>query len=49
MENKEKEHKKIYQKCLRCGRVLKRQENKELGYGPSCYKKMKNKKERKLF
>lgn len=30
---------KQYEICKRCGRKLKSQESKILGYGPSCYKK----------
>lgn len=26
--------------CLICGRALKTQQSKDLGYGPVCYKKM---------
>ncbi|MCI8984772.1 MAG: hypothetical protein HFI60_02300 [Lachnospiraceae bacterium] len=26
--------------CLVCGRTLKTQQSKDLGYGPVCYKKM---------
>ena len=29
-----------YNKCLRCGRRLKTQENRERGYGDICWKKM---------
>ena len=32
---------KEYNVCLRCGRKLKNPEHRKLGYGPSCYKKMK--------
>jgi len=35
--------KKIHKYCLRCGRALKSEENKERGYGPVCWKKLKNK------
>ena len=45
----QKEPKKLYLRCLRCGKKLKKQEYKEIGYGPICYEKVKNKKERKLF
>ena len=30
-------HEKRY--CLRCGRELKSKESRQLGFGPSCYKK----------
>lgn len=29
-----------YKYCLRCGRVLKREEYETLGYGPVCLKKL---------
>lgn len=29
-----------YEYCLRCGRKLKSEKAKQLGYGPHCYKKM---------
>ena len=29
----------LYEKCLRCGRQLKTQESKELGFGKVCWKK----------
>lgn len=25
--------------CIRCGRKLKTEESRELGFGPTCYKK----------
>lgn len=28
--------------CRRCGRVLKGEKSKELGFGPNCYKIWKN-------
>ena len=31
---------KMYDYCLRCGRKLKNQKAKELGYGMVCYKKL---------
>lgn len=40
---KEKDH----NYCLRCGRRLKNKEARELGYGVTCYKKMKAEKEMK--
>lgn len=33
--------KKEFDRCLRCGRRLKSMEHRLLGYGPSCYQKMK--------
>lgn len=40
-----------HQYCLRCGRKLKSEESRELGYGTICYKKMltKNKNIKSLF
>ena len=40
--------------CKRCGRKLKKNDSKLLGYGPSCYKKVLKEqlckvKERRLF
>jgi len=32
---------KEYEFCLRCGRRLKNEEHKKLGYGPTCYKKIR--------
>ena len=32
----------IYTHCCRCGRKLRTAEAQELGFGPVCYKKMKN-------
>lgn len=26
--------------CLACGRILKSQKSKELGYGPKCYRRI---------
>ena len=37
----EKENDKQYRYCLRCGRVLKKEEAKRIGYGKVCYEKMK--------
>lgn len=28
-----------YEKCLRCGRKLKTEDSKELGFGKTCWKK----------
>ena len=33
---------KEFDRCLRCGRKLKKPEHRLLGYGPNCYKKMIN-------
>ena len=33
--NKNTKEENVY--CNRCGRLLKGQRSKELGYGPSCY------------
>lgn len=33
---------KLYEEhpvCIRCGRKLKTEESRELGFGPTCYKK----------
>lgn len=30
---------KIHEVCIRCGRKLKNEESRELGFGPTCYKK----------
>ena len=30
----------MFTKCLRCGRKLKSDKAKQLGYGESCYKKI---------
>lgn len=37
--------------CLRCGRKLRSQESRQLGYGITCYKKLttKNTKTKHLF
>lgn len=32
--------------CLRCGRVLKNKKSAERGYGPGCYKKVKQEEKR---
>lgn len=43
--------KKEYEFCLRCGRKLKSQETRMIGFGKICEKKMKTNKEKmmKLF
>lgn len=33
---------KIYEKCLRCGRKLKTEESKNLGFGKICWEKYNN-------
>lgn len=44
MENKE------YSRCLRCGRKLKNEEARKIGYGKICLKKVKkDKKIKRLF
>lgn len=40
---------KEYDRCLRCGRKLKNEEYKRIGYGPICYEKVKKVKRTKLF
>lgn len=41
---------KRYSRCLRCGKLLKNEECKQLGYGKICYKKMQvDQKKRPLF
>ena len=35
--------------CLRCGRKLKNEKAKQLGYGVICYKKIQNNKKPRLF
>lgn len=30
---------KLYEKCIRCGRKLKSDESKELGFGKVCFEK----------
>lgn len=32
---------KYHKVCLRCGRKLKSEESRKLGYGAVCYKKMR--------
>lgn len=43
MNNKE------YDKCLRCGRKLKSQENRLRGYGETCWNKVKTEQKKRLF
>jgi hypothetical protein len=43
------EEKKIYPVCRRCGRKLKTDEAKELGFGPVCLLKAKTEKRNPLF
>ena len=46
MEDKKKDH----DRCLRCGRKLKTEDARVLGYGRICYEKMqKEKKVKRLF
>ena len=40
---------KEYLFCLRCGRRLRKQEAKELGYGKICYEKMKKETRKKTL
>ena len=40
---------KLYEKCLRCGRKLKSEESKSLGYGKVCYEKSHTLIHNKLF
>ena len=39
---------KLYRYCMRCGKLLKSMEARQLGYGPICAKKMEQVK-RRLF
>lgn len=41
--------KKLYSKCVRCGRTLKSQEAQERGYGDVCWKKRLSDKQSTLF
>lgn len=41
--------KKIYPVCKRCGRKLKTDEARELGFGPVCLLKAKTEKRNPLF
>lgn len=43
------EEKKIYPVCKRCGRKLKTDEAKELGFGPVCLLKVKTEIKHPLF
>ena len=45
MEDKKKD----YNKCLRCGRKLKTDEARKIGYGKICFEKMKKEKKQRLF
>ena len=36
------EETKIVARCIRCGRKLKSEESKRIGYGPTCNKKRLN-------
>jgi len=40
---------KEYTYCLRCGRKLKNEEAKKIGYGVVCYKKIQTSKKIRLF
>ena len=40
---------KEYEYCLRCGRKLKKEEARKIGYGPVCEKKAKKLHNKKLF
>lgn len=39
----------IHNRCLRCGRRLKKEEHRKLGYGPICYEKIKINTKTRLF
>lgn len=41
--------KKEHEFCLRCGRKLKNQSARLLGYGAVCYRKIQTEKSRQLF
>ena len=41
--------KKLYNKCLRCGRKLKKEEYRKIGYGKVCLEKAKHSNTRPLF
>ena len=43
------EEKKEYTKCLRCGRKLKTEEARKIGYGRICFEKHKKEKAKRLF
>lgn len=40
---------KEYEYCLRCGRRLKKDKARKLGYGPACFKKVNKQHRYKLF
>ena len=40
---------KEFTHCLRCGRKLKNEEARKIGYGKICLEKMKTKNTKKLF
>ena len=40
---------KEYEYCLRCGRKLKSEKTRKLGYGDICFKKMKTQHKHRLF
>ena len=40
---------KYHKYCLRCGRLLKKDENKLRGYGQICWKKLKKERRKKLW
>lgn len=44
-----KEQDKLYQYCLRCGRKLKTDETRRMGYGKTCAKKALRYEQLKLF
>lgn len=50
---KEAEDLSLFTHCLRCGKFLKSEKSKKLGYGPVCYrrhlKEEKNSRMRRLF
>ena len=41
--------KQKYKYCLRCGKPLKSDESKRVGYGPLCYSKMLHESKLSLF
>ena len=43
------EEKKVYPVCKRCGRKLKTDEARELGFGPVCLLKLQTNKKHPLF
>ena len=45
MEDKKKD----YEKCLRCGRKLKNEEARKIGYGKICLEKIQKEKKNRLF